>query len=286
MGSMVSSWFQPNPALKRGLRKSAQPLTFTLAIIGGTITMNSTPLYLDWQFWAAIVAAIALLLSQLPPLHVLFRKACLSCEAFSRLHITHKVGNPNAQWHLIIENIGGRTLRIKEIKLVFSRAGDDSFELPAQSYLRTPDAADAVMLTPFRLKPGEEWAHIVNFFSIFTRDDEKEYRPLESAIRSDILSQKEQPENKERFCEADTHVVEKLKAFFKRHYKWVAGEWEVELRIITDREEANISRKYRFSLFESEAKELFDYSDMYKFGAGVYWVSPAQPGLILPVYEK
>lgn len=248
--------------------------------------MNPTPFYLDWQFWSAVVAGVALLLSQLPPLHVLFRKARLSCEAFSRMHITHKVGNPNAQWHLIIENTGGRSLRIKEISLHFRKAGGTGFELPAQSYLRTPDSTDAVMFTPFRLAPGEEWAHIISFFNLFTRDDEKEYRRLESDIRSDILSQKELPENKEKYCEASTATVQELIAFFRQHFKWQPGEYDFELKVITDREEANISRNFRFSLFESESKELFEYSEMYRFGAGVYWVSPAQPGLIVPVYEK
>ena len=247
--------------------------------------MNSTPFYLDWQFWSAVVAAIAVLLSQLPPLHVLLRKARLSCEAFSRMHITHKVGNANAQWHLIIENTGGRSLRVKAISLIFRKAGGVAFELPAQSYLRTPDSTDAVMFTPFRLAPGEEWAHIITFFDLFTRDDEKQYRRLESDIRSNILSQKEEPENKEKFCEANPATVQELIAFFRRQFKWVPGEYDFELKVVTDRSEANISRRFRFSLFESESKELFEYSEMYRFGAGVYWVSPAQPGLIVPVHE-
>lgn len=248
--------------------------------------MNPTPLYLDWIFWTFVVAAMALLLSQLPPLHVLFRKAHLSCEAFTRMYITHGVGNPRAQWHLIIENTGGRSLRVKAISLIIRKAGGVQFELPAQNYLRTPDSTDAVMFTPFRLDPGEEWAHIITFFDLFNRDDEKEYRRLESDIRSEILSQKECPENKDKLCEANSTTVEKLITFFRRHFKWTPGEYDFELRVITDRQGANISRHFRFSLFESESIELEDYSKMYRFGAGVYWVSPAQAGLIVLVHEK
>lgn len=94
--------------------------------------MPSLPFYLDWQFWSAVVAAFALVLSQLPPVHVLLRRARLSCETYSRMHLTHKIGNPNAQWHLIIENAGGKAIRVKGIYLVFSREGGPSFELPAQ----------------------------------------------------------------------------------------------------------------------------------------------------------
>ncbi|MBU1299352.1 MAG: hypothetical protein KKE83_06870 [Proteobacteria bacterium] len=248
--------------------------------------MTPTPFYFDWQFWSAVAALIALFLSQLPPLHVIFRKAALGCEAFSRMHITHKVGNPNAQWHLIIENTGGRSLRVKGITLTFRKAGGVQFNLPAQSYLRTPDSTDSVMFTPFRLAPGEEWAHIITFFDLFSRDDEKEYRRLESDIRSDILSQKEDPLNKDKLCEANPATVEKLIAFFRRHFKWEHGEYEFELTVITNIEKANINRKFRFSLFETESNELAGYSEMYRIGAGVYWVSSAQPGLIVPVHEK
>jgi hypothetical protein len=112
------------------------------------------------------------------------------------MHLTHKVGNPNAQWHLILENTGGRQLRIKGISLSFSKDGGQSFELPIQNYLRTPDADQTVMFRPFRLAPGEEWGHVINFFALFSRKEDKEYRVLESSIRSDILSQKEDPAKK------------------------------------------------------------------------------------------
>jgi hypothetical protein len=124
------------------------------------------------------------------------------------------------------------------------------------------------------------------FFNLYTRDDEKEYRRLESSIRTDILGQKEIPENKERLCEASPASVEPAMSFFKRHFKWEPGEYELDLMVETDRKDTNLTRQYLFSLFESESEELRDYSNGYKHGAGVYWVSTAQPGLIVPVREK
>ena len=141
------------------------------------------------------------------------------------------------------------------------------------------------MFTPFRLEPCQEWAHIVQFANPFGRDDEKEYRLLESEIRSDINSQRQLPENKGKLCETNIEAVAKLKTIFNRHFKWAPGEYNFELRLITDQEKANIARKYRFSLFESESQELFKYSEMYKTGAGVYWVSTEQPGIFVPVHE-
>jgi len=64
----------------------------------------TTPLYLNWSFWAVVFAAIAIALSQLPPIRLWFKKAKLEIELYSKIAITHKVGNPNLQLHLIINN--------------------------------------------------------------------------------------------------------------------------------------------------------------------------------------
>jgi len=45
--------------------------------------------YQDWTFWAVLVAAIAIILSQIPPIHVLIKRAKLDMELYSRINITH-----------------------------------------------------------------------------------------------------------------------------------------------------------------------------------------------------
>lgn len=42
---------------------------------------ENIPLYLDWSFWAVIVATAAIILSQLPPVILWFRKARIELEA-------------------------------------------------------------------------------------------------------------------------------------------------------------------------------------------------------------
>ena len=68
----------------------------------------SIPIFSDWSFWAVIVAATAIVLSQIPPIHLLLKKAKIDLELHSRIVITHKVGNPNIVLPLIISNVGGR----------------------------------------------------------------------------------------------------------------------------------------------------------------------------------
>ena len=177
------------------------------------------PFYLDWKFWSVAVAVIALILSQLPPIHILLYRAKLDVEAYSRMHLTHKVGNPNAQLHLIISNPGGRELRIKGITLHLRRGTEDEFVLPAQNYLQSPSDKEAVLLTSFKLKPKEEWAHIINFLNLFSRQDEKYYRQLEANLRQDILVKRDALVDKNINVAADDENVQPLLKFFESKFR-------------------------------------------------------------------
>jgi hypothetical protein len=243
------------------------------------------PFYLDWKFWSVAVAVIALILSQLPPIHILLRRAKLDVEVYNRMLLTHKVGNPNAQLHLIISNPGGRELRIKGIALRLRRGKEDEFVLPAQNYLQSPGDKEAVLLTSFKLKPKEEWAHIVNFLNFFSRQDEKSYRQLESNLRQDILIKRNALVDQNIIATANDENVQPLLKFFESKFRWLPGEYELTLQIQVEPERASLSRRYRITLFESDSKELTDYRDDYKYGFGVCLDSQRHVGVIVPLTE-
>lgn len=231
------------------------------------LMIETAPWYLEWKFWSAFVAALALLLSQLPPVHLWFRRARLDLEVYARIAITHKVGNPNATAHVILTNTGGRKLRVKCIKLSFKRNGTHAFSLPAQNYYEKVDSKGAIIFTPFSLKPNEEWSHSCNFLNFFNREDEKRYRVMESRLRADIQEKRAAEPN--ALAEADAALVSTLLTFFDQKFMWAPGEYELSIEIHADR--LTKSKAYRFTIFESESDELRALATQYKYGAGVYW---------------
>lgn len=244
-----------------------------------------TPLYLDWAFWTAVVAALALVLSQLPPIHTLLRRARLEIELYSRVLVTHKVGNPNVQLHLILTNSGGRSIRIKGITLSLTRDGKNIVSLPAQNYLQNPGDKTNVLLTSFALKSKEEWAHIVNFFNIFSRSDEKRYKSAQALLKSDIIEKRKLPENKDIVVEADGAHVSPFLEMFGEKFVWLPGEYEFQVSVDASDEKAGISRTYRFTLFESDSAELSGAKDDYKLGDGIYWDSGNHLGVTVQIVE-
>jgi hypothetical protein len=242
-------------------------------------------LYMDWSFWAVVVAAIAVLLSQLPPIHLLVRRAKIDVEPYSRIHVTHKVGNPNVQLHLIVTNTGGRNVKLKNFTIAIKRDGKDIAILPAANYLQNPGDKTNVLFTSFSLKPKEEWAHLVNFLNYFPRADEKKYRSAEAQLRADIIEKRKLPENKDVFVEAKDQLVRPFIDMFNEKFVWLPGEYEIAILIKTGNERVNIEKKFRFTLFESDSVELSKAKDDYKIGDGIYWDSGNHVGVIVTIDE-
>jgi len=246
----------------------------------------TTPLYLNWSFWAVVVAAIAVFLSQLPPVLLWFKRAKLEIELYSKISITHKVGNPNLQLHLIINNIGGRKIRIKNITANIERDGDLVATLPAQNYLQDQNNPNTLLFTTFSLKPAEEWAHIINFLNFFNRNDENEYRRLEAGMQADFREKKvaldEEPKNPIEINEA---LVQPFHEFFNRHFIWDSGEYQLTVNVTTDQEKANISKTYRFTVFESHTELLKAITEQFKYGGGIWWDPNIPVSVILEIKE-
>lgn len=248
------------------------------------------PIYMDWSFWAVIVAITALVLSQIPPIHILLKRAKIDLELYSKLSITHKLGNPNLQLHLILNNIGGRRIRVKDINVSISRDGNEIVKLPAQNYLQNQTDKNNVLFTTFALEPSQEWAHITNFLNFFNREDEKEYQKIEGSLLSDFREHQNKIKEKtkketDEFYEHTHELVEPALRFYEKHFCWKAGEYSMSINILTDVPSANITKKYRFTIFESHTETLSSIKEYFKYGGGIYWNPDIQSSVILEVNE-
>ena len=112
--------------------------------------------YQDWTFWVVLAAAIAIILSQIPPIHILLEKAKLDIELYSRIIVTHMVVNLNLRCHLSLNNVGGRKLRIMGIPITIKRDGKNVDSHSRQIYYPDPNDPAALLLTKFLVEPNDE----------------------------------------------------------------------------------------------------------------------------------
>lgn len=244
------------------------------------------PFYLDWTFWAAFLSLVAIVLSQLPPVHLLLRPKRLAVEVHSRIRVSHMVGNANASIVVSVRNTGGMTLRIKALRLAITRDGKSLVTLPGQNYFETPTAETAVLFVPFMLKPGESWAHSVIFLNEFDRRVEKLFRESESALTADIKDRLDKRTDGDKtMVVADPKFVEPFHQLFKNMFIWLPGEYVATLHVDAEPGSASFSKKYRFTLYESDTRDLAVNTDDYKFGGGISYKVAAHSGVNVPLAE-
>jgi hypothetical protein len=244
------------------------------------------PFYLDWTFWAAVWALLAIVLSQLPPLHLLLRPKRLDVEVHSRIGVTHKVGNPNASVVVSVRNTGGRVLRIRSLRLDISRDGKDLLSLPAQNYFELPSSQSSVLFVPFTLKPGETWAHSAVFLNFFDRLTEKQFRENLSALDSDIRRKlRERPEEDKRAVVGEDALLRPFYAMFEKFFVWLPGEYVATLQIVAEPGSASFTKKYRFTLYESDTAELREHVEDFQFGGGLTYNVERHVGIQVPLTE-
>ena len=113
----------------------------------------------DWTFWSFVVAATAVGLSQAPPIRLWFKKPRLDLEIQSSIYLSHLIGIQLFQVFVSLINTGGRTVRVRDIRLVVARTGQEPTTLPISGVFLKPEAARSVLFVPFTLRAADEWMH-------------------------------------------------------------------------------------------------------------------------------
>lgn len=250
------------------------------------MTEEASSFYLDWQFWSAVAALLAIVLSQLPPVILWFRPRRLEVDVHSRIQLTHKVGNPNLSMYVSTTNTGGRALQVRAMTLKLFRDGEFVGTFPAQNYFETPSSQQSVLFVPFTLKPGEDWAHGTSFLNFFDRATEKFYRGSESALKADISEKlRERGEDDNRPVAAEERLVAPFYQLFDKLFIWTPGEYIVELMVDAQPGQASFKKKYRFTLYETDSAELRSHINDYPYGGGVAYNVDSHVGIFVPLQQ-
>lgn len=242
--------------------------------------LSTAAFYQDFNFWTVLVSCIAITLSQLPPLHIIFRRKKLLIETHSRAHVTHKVGNPNLGLYVGITNTGGRTIRITKLTAKIIRDNMTLATLPAKAYIGISKDANPLIFTPFSLKPEEAWAYRVNFYNDFPRATDIQFRKAAKELREEIHKLLElKPTDEKGPVSASSAFVAPFNEIFTKLFIWEAGEYTLEVVPTTTPPIPNLKESLRFTIYESDRDTLREELKDYPTGAGINFDTPEHPGL-------
>lgn len=245
---------------------------------------SHSPWYLDWAMWAFIVALVAFVCSQIPPLRIAFKKRRLEINVHSRISLNHTVGNPIIDILVGLRNVGGRKLHVKNLTFHLSRDNKALPDLPAKSFFETGTATNSVIFIPFTLKPEEQWTHSVSFYNELERQDERSHRENMAALLAEVR----------RMCAArlpgDTAPVSAESRFIKpvidmeeRLFSWFPGDYVCELEVLVEPGDISFKSKYRFTVFDPESEILKARRADYNQGATLLFNVDESKPISLPI---
>jgi len=115
---------------------------------------------------------------------------------------------------------------------------------------------------------------------------------MESEIRTNIQSkswpidiQNKSVAAEAKLIKADQEFVDPLIHFFNERFVWLAGEYQLDINVFSDQLVA--TKRFRFTIFESQSKELSDLTKQYIFGSGIYWDRPGiSTTMSIPIRER
>lgn len=245
----------------------------------------------DSGTWAVIIAAIAVILSQLPPIRDLLRGTEISISITDQLNLWHFLGNIQVYSLIDIDNKGSRRVSITKIECLLQDDYEKVWTLPAQVYIsREPPSQPGggrpeYLLGWISLKPQESWSETVRFYQHWTETEEEETSEIISIIREDITSQMPS----DTLLEAQPSNVSKAKHFFDKKFDLHKGNYKLIVIAYSDEKLLSLSG-FMFTLYESQIEALKYQTEEYKFGGGVYYPITGQQSYawvrLKPILDK
>lgn len=242
--------------------------------------------YANWVFWQGVIAFAALVLSQFHPLVTYFRPGRLKVDLASKIFITHTFGNPNINFLIGLRNVGAREARVLSLWMSISRWGDEPFRLDARDF-QNPGDTNAYLLLPFVIGPRANWVRHYLFYRDFDPQTDKEVRANKLAVSRQIRELRSKlPSNSPEIVSIDEGLRTPFEALFEKQFRWLPGEYRIELHVETEPASANLKKSFRFVLFEGDTEQLRDHVLEYATGGGGILWSGERPLGVSPVITE
>lgn len=235
---------------------------------------------MDWSIlkdpgvWGVFVAAVALILSQFPPISDLIKGVKIKITVPGQFTLYHFIGNIQIYLLIGIHNIGGRSVSISRLECFITDDQRHIWHLPAQTYTSRQQSYQSNVLQEFllgliSLKPGEQWNEAVRCCRLWSETEEEKANEIISQVTKSISS-KCPSANSQIQVEADEKPVGEAISFFEKLFDLHKGNFKFFIAALSEDNSVLAVRSFDFTLFESNINVLRSHTDQYKYGYGIY----------------
>lgn len=230
----------------------------------------------DLKFWAIVISVISLAFSIYPTIRNWWKGKKLQIEPQDAVMLSHKLGHTNLNWALTLVNSGGLTIRIKTLHIVLKKDGE-LVKIPMRNFFRTFDAKIPSLYSPIILKPGEEATHVFCFFHKLPRSEDKALGEIiwqaQQELSKPVAESLDAPFKMAQPLKLSEGILSKIDAIFQKNFYLKCGEYEVSVYAQDEYKNNIASRTCRFTIFESDERNLRLVTERYPSGDGITYHS-------------
>jgi len=230
----------------------------------------------DLKFWAIVISIISLAFSIYPTIRNWLKGRRLQIEPQDAVMLSHQLGYTNLNWALTLVNTGGLTIRVKNLHIVLKKDGE-AVKIPMRNFYRNFDAKAPSLYSPITLKPGEEATHVFCFFHKLPRSEDKALGELiwqaSQEISKPVGRALDTPFNMAQPLKLSEEILSKIHAIFQENFYLKCGEYEISVHAQDENNKNITSRICRFTIFESDERNLRLVTERYSSGDGITYHS-------------
>ncbi|MBW1745424.1 MAG: hypothetical protein JRJ25_03535 [Deltaproteobacteria bacterium] len=232
--------------------------------------------YKNTSIWSALLAALAILLTQLPPISSWLPKPKLEIIHADKVGINNNIGIIGFNLPIELDNKGNVPLDVTKIYFEVIAPNGTQKTYIAESYAK-PSTGGApsinLPITSINLNENELWSEFVYFTANLDPTAEQELSNIRLSISKDIYND---IDNKRRVGdysrgEAQSSNVETAKDFFDKKFDLNKGEYKTKLSVQTSQAELPFIIHSEFTVYEFHIETIKAQVDDYKYGAGIYF---------------
>lgn len=232
--------------------------------------------YKNSSVWSVIVASIAILLSQFPPIQDWLPKTDLQIQYGDGIGLNNAIGLIGYHVNLELDNDGNTTLEVEDIILKVKEPSGKTKTYIAET-LSTPTQVGGYFnlpVTSLELKPNESWSGTVFFNRNISPSEEENWNRIRLKVAqniSDQIQSQQWGEYNPRALVVVEPDVEKLAVqFFNEKFDLQKGLHETTIEVKLRNTEDQIMTHFEFTLYEYHFEMVKAQVADYKYGWGVY----------------
>lgn len=238
--------------------------------------MSATSFLRNPSVWSTVIALLAVILSQVPPLREVIKGSRVLITAPHQFTLYHHLGSIEIDIFLDIENAGGTTESVRRIDCVIKDLEGKSWNLPAKTYFAYQGQTQRGLppqeffIGSISLKPGEHWKETVHCYKSWTEDEQEKVNDLILKIERDFRTKYERKLDKSpKIIEVDPKLVSEAKDFLNKKFDLHKGNYYLLVAALSESNEVINIGGFEFTLYDSSINNLKAVAEDYKYGWGI-----------------